>query len=430
MIGIIKHLIEELEKLKSNFKKNPSRKYTSDNLLVKSQRIKEIVQIYKENYKKLLEAQYDPKTLENLVKHKFYSLINDLELIIKEKIELLILDQIDVDSLSSLDYFEEFKEHFEHRIEVNAPSEDINMAIDKLKALKYIPQLAADGCNLSSFLIIVEEFQNLSQDAEEIKNFIAFIIKSKLNEKTLRKVQVCENVNNTETLGIALRSILKPLRTSLQIQSDLSTEKQGHKKLSDFSSKIEELTTELSNIRLSTIANEEFKRIVRKEVDETGLNAFRIGLSEPFKTVVYASHPETLSKAIELAKDFESSISHSNDSNANVYKINDRGYNSNNGRSFRKNQYNHYNSSRNNQYNNRNNNRYFNNWNQNYHQDRNSYNSNNNYHNNRNNNFRNNNYRNNNRSNRPPDQYRNARINQLNEHPENIQDPGVQFASG
>lgn len=456
MLSTINKLIENLEKIKVNFKKNPSRKYSPENLLEKCEIIKEITKKYKECYKNLLDSKFDPKTLESLVKHKFYSLINELDAIIKEKIELLRKDKEyceNLASLDSLDYFDEFKNNFQEDKNIKEQSDSspfvknsedtskiINMsvAIDRFKALKLVPQLDSEGKNLSQFLSIVRELESLSENAEEIKKFIKFIIKAKCDEKTLRKLEICVNISNSTFLDKELKNIFKPTRTSLQIQSDLSSEKQGSKKVSDFASKIEDLTSELSNIRLSTVTNEEFKTLVRKEVDETGLNAFRLGLSEPFKTVIYASNPDTLTKAIQVAKDYESSIPQRNESTANVFKMNA------NNQTFQNKTYNNRNNYRNNNYNSRQYNNNNNNTNnrQNFNSQRNNFNNSprNNYNNRFNNNFsynRNNQqsnyqrYNNQNRSYSNNNNYnnRNARINHLN-YTENFQDPEVQYASG
>lgn len=48
--------------------------------------------------------------------------------------------------------------------------------------------------------------------------------------------------------------------------------------------------------------------MINLDVDETGLNAFRIGLNDSIKSVVYAASPSTLTEAIQKAKDLEASL--------------------------------------------------------------------------------------------------------------------------
>lgn len=62
-------------------------------------------------------------------------------------------------------------------------------------------------------------------------------------------------INTVSDLEINLNKILKPSRTSLQIQSDLTFERQSNKKVKDFADKIENLVSELSSLRLSKVTD-------------------------------------------------------------------------------------------------------------------------------------------------------------------------------
>lgn len=55
------------------------------------------------------------------------------------------------------------------------------MAIDRLKAFKFIPKLEDNGKDLISFLNIVGEFVNQSNDDPEKLNFLKYIIKSNID---------------------------------------------------------------------------------------------------------------------------------------------------------------------------------------------------------------------------------------------------------
>lgn len=329
MFKELRKVFESLEKIHENFKKNPNRTYTARHILRTSVLLKELKSKFNENLKSLVDAQVNQSSIESS-KDKFLKLYNSIDAILTDKI-LLITKPGDTtreefgEQLESEEESEEESGDFEDR---NIGVHSLNMPIDKFKAFKLVPKLDSEGKDLNCFLNIVHEFDALSEDVNDKKGFIKFIIKSKIDSSLVRKLDLLEEISNSKDLERSLNKVLKPKRTTLQIQSDLVHEKQNNRKVKEFSAKIESLVAELSSVRISNVTDDNVKKMINSDVDETGLNAFKLGLNDFLKPVVYAANPATLAEAIQKAKDYESSISNGN--NARVYRFNSNNYRGNN----------------------------------------------------------------------------------------------------
>lgn len=444
MFKAIQEVVERLTKIYENFKKNPNRSYSSRHILKISVELKSLKLKFNENLKQLVDSKVNETSIESS-KDKFLKLYDSIDNILTEKI-LLITKPGDTTREELGDNFvsEEEDSEGEGFSQASRHNQETDMSIDKFKAFKLVPKLDSEGKELGSFLNIVREFDALSADIEVKKDFIKFIIKSKVDDSLARKLNLLDEIKNCNDLEKSLNKVLKPKRTTLQIQSDLIHEKQNNKKVKDFSAKIESLVAELSSVRLSNVTDETFKKMINADADETGLNAFKIGLNDNLKPVVYAANPGTLAEAVQKAKDYESSLS--NGSNAKVYRFSgnrNNNYRQNRGNSNfsprgRQNTYrnngnmrqnnNRYNNSNNNSFRNQNNrnnngssynrgNRSNNNFNRN---------NNNNYNRNNNNNYSyNNNRQNNSSGNRSGQNNRNNyRVNQIDS--ENQMSPEAQ----
>lgn len=446
MFKELKTSSERLQKILDNFKKNPNRKYTSKHILKITVEIKQIKDIFNDNIKKLVDADVNYSSI-NSCKDKFFKLYNQLDKILTDKILVITkpgdTTQEEIDICNTSDESEEDSDNKEH---CNSILENPKMSkIDRFNAFKIVPKLDKEGNDLNSFLNILKEFEALTDNENEKSEFIKFIVKTKIDTSIIRKLEILGEIKNCTQLEINLLKVLKPKRTTLQIQSDLIHEKQNNKKVKEFSEKIESLVAELSSVRIGTITDENIKKMINTDVDETGLNAFKLGLNDSLKTVVYAANPETLAEAIQKARDFESSVSNGN--SAKVYRFNtnnkkgyrqnkgnSNNYNNNNGNNFNKKRYNkNYGQNNNNRYNNnsRNFNQNSNSNDQRGNRNYNNSNRNNNQYNNYNN--RNNSYNNNNRSNNNNNRNysgqnnQNYRVNQMDS--ENGRNPEVQNQS-
>lgn len=456
VVGKLTSIINKVKKIKTNFEKNKSRLYTAKHILVKTNEFHDLKKKFKEVYKQLVDSGTVNGDILDKKRTEFQTIAFALDNILTEKTLTLThpgdeskseIELLELDSEDTLEEFseEEFEEDTQESSSNNIAAEVNTMSIDKFKALKHIPQLAQDGTNLKSFITITKEFEVLGGSAEEKSEFLNFILETRINDTILTKLSIYPSPATTDELNNQLLKIFKPTKTSLQLQGELSNEKQGNKKVDDFAKKIETLTSELNKIRLNGVNSEEVKTFVRREIDETGLNAFCIGLNEPYKTVVLASKPTDLTSAIQTAKSYESSTPRTNQNvynyntnrNNNSYRRNNQNSNNryhgnnNSRRNFNQNSNGNrpnnsrqfHNSDRRNQ-NNQNNNFYNNNRNNNNNQNR-SYNNRN--RNNNNNNFNQNGNRNN-FGNYRPQNGRNSRVNQVidNNSPGNAQAPEVQ----
>ena len=351
MKGKLTTIINKLKKIETNFNKNKTRKYTAKHILLKSKEFQDLKNKFKKFHTELLNEGKVNEDILEIKREQFQSLAFSIDSILTEKTLTLTCpgdetkSDLNLDSeIESEDSLEEFSSDdssdssasVSSNNSIEADKTQIEMAIDKFKALKLIPQLSNDGKNLKAFISIIKEFEALGTSQEEKTEFLKFIIETRIDEIALRKLSIQETPKNTDELQKQLSKVFKPPKTSLQVQGQLASEKQGSRKVDEFAKKIETLTSELNEIRLNGIADEQIRTFVRKEIDDTGLNAFCIGLSEPFKTVVLASKPSDLTSAVQTAKSYESSIPKSN---ANVFNFSNNRrysrYNNNNPNKFR-----------------------------------------------------------------------------------------------
>lgn len=100
------------------------------------------------------------------------------------------------------------------------------MAIYRFKALKVVPQLSTDGSNLKTFVSIAKEFENLGSNELEKQQFIEFLCETKLTDSNIQKLSVYESAKTLEDLNNNLLKIFKPIKTSLKLHGELSSEKQ------------------------------------------------------------------------------------------------------------------------------------------------------------------------------------------------------------
>ncbi|KAL5275510.1 hypothetical protein ACFFRR_001402 [Megaselia abdita] len=175
------------------------------------------------------------------------------------------------------------------------------MDFDFSTVFKIIPEFDGEFKNFTNFLNIVEYVCNTLKDDSKPK-LLEFVIKTKISEKVRARLIGCATPQTFKEFKDIFSKIVKSNKTSLNIQSDLLRVKQGIRSIVDYSSQIESLVSELNNIQIAQ-QGIEFQSVIIKLNDEIGLNAFKVGLNDKLKPIIYAARPATLQEAVSIASE-------------------------------------------------------------------------------------------------------------------------------
>lgn len=200
-------------------------------------------------------------------------------------------------------------EENEEDIEISDLDSDIstqaNMSLfDFQKALKVIPEFDGTPEKLSNFLELVEFYSQTLRDAEQVKLFLSFVLKARLADKVKNKLLLEENSNTYDEFKSILLEKFKGNKTPTKILNELNSLKQKSSTVSEFATKVEGLVAELNMLQVGNLGASSSKT-VKLINDGIGLNAFKSGLNNPMKDVVFAARPETLSDAVSVALERE-----------------------------------------------------------------------------------------------------------------------------
>lgn len=353
----IRGLTGELERNLSNFKKSQSRGFKTDTLKSKLDRLEEV----KREFRTLIDTLDESEALDSKI--KFNKISRELENLLEKALQEATL------------------------------KENSEMAnFDLGTAMKAIPVFEGKYSELSAFLKIIEFIgKTLSDTAKtDLLDFV-FNVKLSLNVQTALGTQT---PTTFEDLKRELCSRYKNNNTVSQIHTTLGNLAQKRSTVSAYKDRILTLVSELNQLQiaaLGTTATPAEKAAVKTINDSYALTIFKNGLSDQYRSTVFASRPKNFQEAIEITLELEKSEQQPvNNSIMHFRRQSDQNKYSN-GR------YNNNNRSYNND-NNRQSARGYNNQNNNYRSNNNYRNNNNNYRNNNNNTRSNYNNQNNSRN--------------------------------
>ena len=390
----IEKLTKEIESIILVFKKNPNREFSEAYLESK------IATVDANNKKfSIIEKHLKNKIKKEILEYYLEKYLDKYNAL-KEILDKFITTELNLSSTSSI--YEDFE--IDNNGSEDRKIEEIrNMAsFDIMHTVKLIPEYNGEANQLTNFINLVEYLHNTLKDEEKPK-LIEFITKTKLSEKTRKKIPNNIKIETLEELKNIFQKTFKTNRSELVVQSELMSATQGNNTLTNYIDKIQNLTFELSNLQMNGKSKLE-SEVISVMNERMAMNIFKQGIHNSIKTVVLSARVESLQDAINLATEAEASKY-----TANIYNYktssyrqnnNKRGQNYNRARNFTSKYHN--NNDR------RNNNRRTNiNNNDNYNKNNNGFNNRNNYNNranyntnNNRNNYKSNNSRNNNSNNR------------------------------
>lgn len=278
-------IIDNLQKTKDIFTKNPNRIFKSEYILQKISLKNKLKSKFYE-YFRTFEDPLDKNKLEEK-KIKFETIYNKLEIILNKLSENIVKSSI-------------LKDNTEDCFDDNKP---INMEFDMSNHGKIVPEFDGTSQKYTNFINLVEfVHNNLNENGKS--NFVNFIFKTKLSDSVRIKLSTYPVPQTLNQFKENLSKIVRSNRTALNVQSELSRLKQNNNNILDFSNKIECLIAELNTIQISQ-RGEQFREIIIQMNDEIGLNAFKTGINDKIRPTVVAGRPTSLNDAITLALDSE-----------------------------------------------------------------------------------------------------------------------------
>lgn len=280
-------LVQEANDILKNFKKTPKRLYSSKTL---SQ-----VKVKLEKINESLERLATIKTIPILI-GKFIE--------IRDQINVFIIN-ICKDNISGDSDEVEFQDS-ENSRDILSKSHFQEMALfDLSTALKLVTVFEGEARTLNNFLSTIEYIAETLKDDIERGKLLDFILRTRISDRVVTKLGTKEKPTTIADLVKIFKELFTVKKSALHIQNELARIKQGDQNIQAFSTKIESLMTDLSNVQISNLGNEH-KAIIIKLSDTAALDAFKAGLNEPIKTTVFAAKPANLADAVKLAAEVES----------------------------------------------------------------------------------------------------------------------------
>lgn len=308
-------IYDNILKINKNLRKQPSREYTVIYLINLNKKLNEL----KEKHTNIIKLVTISKSDKKLINDRFSKIFKDT----KEKIKHIkrgITDNLEElntqNSIIESDYSDTDIDDTlvdnnitilddttteENITEIINIENHIEMAKFNLEtALKIIPDYNGESNKLESFLSIVDMYHDSLEDKEKL---IIFIKTVKLGNKIKNRI-TGKKTDTLSELKNALNETQVTKKNALNIYNQLNTIRQQDNSTTNFGEKIENLIAELNSIQIKDKDNIQKETIIKIN-DEIGLNSFKNGLSEPFKTTVFAARPATLTEAITLANDIQ-----------------------------------------------------------------------------------------------------------------------------
>lgn len=288
----LKENIDCIEKILLNLKKNPNRIYSAEFILNKKTIVLNLKSSFNNSLLKLADKEESLIEPYKIQFKKFYSEVD------------AILDTRSQDILDK-----SFTENLDS-------DEDISMSgFDISTSMRVIPEFTGDVKHLTNFLNIVEYLYDSINEAGGKLSLINFVLKTKLSDIVRHRLNSHPTPTDITQFKAVFSQIFKSKKTPLNIQSELSRTIQGNLSISDYANKIENLVAELNSLQLLS-ADENSRNTIIKLNDEVGLNAFKLGINDNLRSVIFAARPASLSEAISLA--FEVDIPNSSN---NIFKF-------------------------------------------------------------------------------------------------------------
>lgn len=286
----LKENIDCVEKILINLKKNPNRAYSAEFVLNKKTLVFNLRTSFNDSLLKLARLDIDENLIEPY-KAKFKKLYAEVDSILDSRSQDILEKSFIVDSDSE---------------------EDFKMSgFDISTVMRVVPEFAGDVKQLTNFLNIVEYLSDSIKENQDKENLIKFVLKTKLSDIVRHRLNSHPEPSDIKQFKAVFSQVFKSKKTPLNIQSELSRTVQGNLSISDFASKIENLVAELNSLQLVS-ADEHSRSTIIKLNDEVGLNAFKMGINDNIRSVIFAARPANLSDAISLA--FEVDIPNSSNS--------------------------------------------------------------------------------------------------------------------
>lgn len=170
-------------------------------------------------------------------------------------------------------------------------------------AMKIIPEFNGDHKKFTNFCNIVEYLYD-PLDTENKPKLLKFVLKTKISDTVRSKLIGLEVPVTFNEFKLNFQKVLKQPKSSLMIQSELSRLTQRNSTVTEYAAKIEELIADLNYLQINQQGNQH-RDIIVKMNDEIGLHAFKSGLADPLKNIVFAARPSNLNDAIHLALESE-----------------------------------------------------------------------------------------------------------------------------
>lgn len=269
-IDRLKEINTEIERLLKNIRSNPNRLFSSNYLLDKTVKLK---QLKEEAYTtfKILDKNPTDQIIE--ITANFNRLYLELNKILEVK-----------------------------SIEILDTENQIKMAnFDLANAIKIIPEFSGKPETLSNFINLVELFHDtLSIQSQPL--LISFVVKTRLAETVRNKLTTLPKT--LVELKNALNNINKGKKSAANLLKQLTNCKQLNLSLQSYIENVEKLTADLNMLQISE-QGADHEAIIRKLNDQIALNAFKTGINEVYKSTIIASKPKTLADATSVATEIE-----------------------------------------------------------------------------------------------------------------------------
>lgn len=183
-----------------------------------------------------------------------------------------------------------------------------SLEINELSAIsKLIPIFTGKRNELANFITNLELVHETMSTAKR-NAFFNFVFKSRLDTKVQTMVKQDTIPTDIAQLILALKKAYKPVGTSNNLLSKLTTLSQKGETVRSFAEKIQEIVAELNDIQISEVGEADRSSIVRTN-NVLAFNTFKNGLrDQQILSTINASRVSNLMEALTIAEESETNI--------------------------------------------------------------------------------------------------------------------------
>lgn len=183
-----------------------------------------------------------------------------------------------------------------------------SLEISELSSIsKLIPVFTGKRNELTNFITNLELVHETMSTAKR-NAFFNFVFKSRLDTRVQIMVKQDTIPTDMAQLILALKKAYKPVGTSNNLLSKLTTLSQKGETVRNFAEKIQEIVAELNDIQISEVGETDRTSIVRTN-NVLAFNTFKNGLrDQQILSTINASRVSNLVEALSIAEESETNI--------------------------------------------------------------------------------------------------------------------------